>query len=880
MQRFLRYLFRHLPSSGKRQRRHQSKTAAGIFQRRLLVLLLAIACTCTVIGLAPALVQAQSENEIKQLEDQQIKEFSLPSPPPKAPVYKPRPAAPSAPAKSASPPRRRQPAARPAARPAAPPPAAAPPRQQRRQSSPPVASPAPRPAPQPVRPARATPPEEPNRVVEDDTTPTSQYVLEFNRSPVVGERFRLEGFYSQARLGFTRPRNWDVQSAKALIRYQHSPALLASRSNLTVMMNGASIGSIPLNRKQSQIGSALFNIPPERIRDFNNISLIAQQHNAQDCKDENASDPTLWTEILPDSKVVFEYQPQPVALNFSRYPYPFFDDLSLDPNQIAFLEPQKISDSWLTASARYSAALGRLADYRPVNTRLVTDFDEVDGNERLAIIGTPEEQPALQSLELPFEISGGRVLDGNLAPLPPDVGVLMVTTTEDSGSPVLVATGNGPEGVAKAVQFLIQPQDRKLGTSQGILVTQVSDVPTPAPQQWPGYLPQEKSFKLSDLKTSNDAQPFKDITVRGSNAPPVDIDFRALPNNDFKRGSSMNLRYSYGPQVNPRTSAVEVLLDGVFIGGARLSEEAGATRKSLKVNLPENLIQPNSKLQVAFRLNPREPADACGRATDGQLTGTVHADTSFNLNRENSVQLPDLKLLRFGFPFAAPQDLSQTAIVVPQNPSPTDLLTLLEFSERLGRLSKSESVKLQVYTTDSLPEQVRSQANLVGIGVREQFPFPEVFQAGALKLKNVFGRQWQQGNIQTLSDEEGIIQEIISPWNSDRVLLALSGQTETGLEQVQQLLDKDPWFFQLQDDTVLVSSNLENTSAYDEDAYNLEFLQKSQPRRIEDTNLLSKVTRWLQEHWFLLPTGVVLFALVLYGISQLYLKRIAIKDKP
>ncbi|MEB3181197.1 MAG: hypothetical protein VKL59_19505, partial [Nostocaceae cyanobacterium] len=37
---------------------------------------------------------------------------------------------------------------------------------------------------------------------------TKQYVLEFNRSPVVGNRFRLNGIYDEARLGFTRPRNW------------------------------------------------------------------------------------------------------------------------------------------------------------------------------------------------------------------------------------------------------------------------------------------------------------------------------------------------------------------------------------------------------------------------------------------------------------------------------------------------------------------------------------------------------------------------------------------------------------------------------------------------------------------------------------------------
>jgi fructose-1,6-bisphosphatase/sedoheptulose 1,7-bisphosphatase-like protein len=54
--------------------------------------------------------------------------------------------------------------------------------------------------------------------------------------------------------------------------------------------------------------------------------------------------------------------------------------------------------------------------------------------------------------------------------LPDDVGVLMLTTTQEGSVPVLVATGNGPEGVAKAAQFLVQPDTSKLGTGQAILV--------------------------------------------------------------------------------------------------------------------------------------------------------------------------------------------------------------------------------------------------------------------------------------------------------------------------------------------------------------------------------------------------------------------------
>jgi hypothetical protein len=820
---------------------------------------LLLLCSVLVVGLVITtnVVVAQSDSSLQEQEDQLIREYTLPTTPQKEPVYKPAPAAP--PKKSTSPRRKRTT------------PAPSQPAQSQPSRSAPASTEPAEPAPARRSPAPSSPARE-EETAEAEPLPTGEYVLQFNRSPIVGNRFRFRGVYSEARLGFTRPRGWKIQGAKALIRFQHSPALIAKDSNLTVRINGTSVGSVPLNRQQSEVGSVLFNVPSRLIQDYNELTIVARQSNDEECSDPG--DPTLWTEVLPDSELQFEYQPQPIPLNFSRYPYPFFDDLSLDTNRIAYLLP-KVNDTWLTAAPRFQAALGRMAEFRPIDTEIVNDLEDVEWGQRLVVIGTPAEQPGLADLDLPFSISGNQILDGNQVPLPADVGILMMTTTLDGGVPVLVVTGNGADGVAKAAQFLVQPDSRKFGTGQAVLVDSLKPIDTPSLRNWPGYLPEKNSFTLSEIKTKENGDPFQDITVRGSAAPPILINFHALPDDQFSRGSSMTLRYSYSPQINPRTSAIEVLLDGTFIGGARLTSEDGASRKRLKVDLPPHLIKPDSQLEVAFRLNPREPG-VCGKVTDQQLTGTLHADTSFNLNRQQSVQLPDLELFQDGYPFAAPQDLSRTAIVVPDSPSNTDLLTLLTVSERLGRLSKADSVNLDAYTITTLPAEVREGHHLVGIGTREQFPFPEVFDSSGFRLQDAFSRQWNQGSIQALPDNEGMIKEIMSPDNKERVLLALTAQTANGLEQVRQVIRRDPWFFQLQEDTILISSNQQDPASYDPDAYTLEFLERApSTRRIENTGLLSKVSRFIQDNWFFLPAGIFAIALLLYGISQFYLKRLS-----
>jgi cellulose synthase operon protein B len=709
------------------------------------------------------------------------------------------------------------------------------------------------------------------------------YVLEFNRSPVVGTRFSLRGIYDESRLGFTRPREWKLNSVKVLLRYRHSPALYATRSNLTVLINGASIGTIPLNRKDGEIGSQVFNIPLSLLKNYNEVTIGALQNNSPTCT-QDPYDPSLWTEVLPDSKVTFDYTPQPITLNFSTFPYPIFDELSLYPNQLAYLLPSKVDETWLTATSRFQATLGRLADYRRLDTRVIKTLDEVNKSvspnapaERLVIIGTPQEQPALKSLDLPLPLEDNKVLDSKNKALPPDVGVLMLTTTPNSDAPVLVATGNGPVGVAKAVQFLVQSSDRKIGTGQSIIVKDLNPVPSPPLRSWSGYLPLADKFKLSDLLARNN-KPYQDVTVRGSDSPPIEIDFRALPDDQFGQGNSMTLRYSYGPQINAKTSLVEVKLDGVALIGKRLTSIDGGTRESLKIPLPGDLIKPTSKIQVDFRLDARERR-SCSRVTDQQLWGTLHADTSFDLKRTNAVQLPDLKLLQYGFPFAAPQDLSNTAIVLPKSPKPNDVMTLLEFSTRLGRLSKANSVQLAVYTADTFPKELRAKSQLVGIGTSSDFPFPEAMTSGDFQLRDSFERMLNQSNIQPSPDKDGVIKEIISPWNKERVLLALSGQTEKGLEQVQDFLRQDPLFFQLKEDTVLISANTAKPDANDPNAYNIEFLQREKKLQVDKTPVPNRVFRFLSGSWFMLGPAIVAATLILYGVVQLYLKRLAGQEK-
>lgn len=712
---------------------------------------------------------------------------------------------------------------------------------------------------------------------QQDAGPSSQYILEFNRSPAMGNRFRMKGVYGESRLGFTRPRNWQMKQVKAIVRFQHSPALVATRSNLIVRLNDTSIGSVPLNLKESQIGEAVVNIPTDLIQDYNELTLVAQQENSATCS--QPGDNSLWTEVLPDSKIVFDYQSKPIPLDFARYPYPFFDELALDTTHLNYLQPNQVDSAWANATSRLQAKMGRLANFRDLETKLITTPKDLSWNDRLIIVGTPTQQASLKSLKLPLQVKGNQFVgrDGNA--IPSDEGLLMLTNIEDGKVPVLVVSGNSPEAVAKAAQFLVRSDTTQLGTSALIQVKgELPAVPTSEGRDWPRFLPQRNDFALKDLQGA-DGEAYRDVTVRGSDAPPVEFNFWAFPDDRFLRGSTMQVRYSYSAQVNPNTSTISVAIDNVNIGSKKLDSDKGGRQESFIVDLPADLIKPNSKIRVDFKLEPKPEADtsrACGRLTDQQLWGTLHADTQFSVKRETGADFPSLKLLTTGYPFAIHQDLSRMAIVLPESPSSSDVMTMLALSERMGRLSRADSVEHQVYLGDSAVDNgVKQNKHIVAIGTSSRFPLPEVFKEKGFSLLDGFSRQFGKTQTRSLPNADGVIKSVISPWNAERLVLALTAQSDQGLKQVQDVLGADPWFYQLQGDTALMTATSADPNPFDPNGYQFQFLNESPPKTLENINPFSKVRRFLQSNPWLLPAGVVAVALLLYGIAQRYLKRVA-----
>ncbi|MEL6138342.1 MAG: hypothetical protein AAFR42_13160 [Cyanobacteria bacterium J06628_6] len=95
------------------------------------------------------------------------------------------------------------------------------------------------------------------------------------------------------------------------------------------------------------------------------------------------------------------------------------------------------------------------------------------------------------------------------------------------------------------------------------------------------------------------------------------------------------------------------------------------------------------------------------------------------------------------------------------------------------------------------------------------------------------------------------------------------------MAETRNLLQWDQLFYRIEGDTVLLGRNQPNPSRFDPGDYSFLTLSRARTVQLTQVNWVQRLMNWLQAYWLLVPFGTVLIALLLYGISQLYLNRAA-----
>ena len=668
-------------------------------------------------------------------------------------------------------------------------------------------------------------------VVEDAAPQVLRRKVWLDEDLFVQSDIMLQGIHAVETVDFSLPQGWGLVTDPILyLRLEHSAALQSSRSSLSVQVNGKIIYSVRLDASNIVGGEIPVPIPRALLSNFNDLKLMVVQHITDACEDP--FDPALWTRVRADSFIEFSYHPLTLRPDLSRFPFPLFDEQGYGPLTMALGGVGQASSGQLAALAELGFALGRLADYRGVS--LVEPVDALaETDAHVLVVGTPSENPMVGAL---------------LGSAPPGPGEGMVAIRPDPAHPeraVLIVTGGDEAGLLAAAQALAGNDRYELLAGSQATIRSVEASAPPATRQLPLPLPEGDDFTLLDLSIS-------DQTVRGFYAPPVTIPLKLDGDDQIQiNGARVGIDYAYSALLDNSLSTMEVRLNGVTLRSVALDEYNGEEKRRLWVELPYELMEPTSDLQVVFHLFPKD-FNPCEYVSDKQIWATIFETTTFEMARDHFTDLPDLSLLRHRL-WPLNQAVGEDGVVILTDaaPSAEDASAAMMVAALLGQHSTTDRPKLAITAAGQGVLSAVAGADLVVLSGAGSNPAVDALIADR-KLTTVgsLERRVQQPGADLLSAQVSadwpiIEQALIS---SEHTALVLRAPDDAGLRPLVNRLTDASTLYKLEGSAVALGAGGV-----------VQPLEVAKTHRVGFVPPLRRMQLFIRNSWFLLG-GLLLLA--------------------
>lgn len=508
------------------------------------------------------------------------------------------------------------------------------------------------------------------------TEPLRQLTLSFKDMGYY-EPVQLKGVDARMNLPFGVRLDESVASAKLKLRFSYSPALLPQLSHLKLLLNGEVIDAVPMPKEQA--GTEVereINLDPRYFTDYNNLSIQFVGHYTMECEDAMHS--SLWASISNQSSLELTLRPLALQPGLSLLPAPFFDRRDNRRLDLPFLFAAKPSLATLRAAGVVASWFGAEAAYR--SARFPTLYDQLP-QRNAVVFATNAERPA--ALQLP-EVKSPTV---SVRALPSDPTVKL-----------LVLQGQDAAQLQTAADALVLGQ--VILTGDTATITKVVYDPPRQAYDVPNWIRTDRPVKFSELVGDP-----SELQATGHQPPAIRVNVRLPPDllTWNRRGVPLDLKYRYTPPTVEDNSSLTVNINNSFVQAFRLrSSGKGGDKGHLLVPVldqalaqyQDNLVIPafqvasNNQLQFLFAIDYHKQGQ-CTDSTVDAMRSAIDPDSTIDLSPfPHYTTLPNLALFaNAGFPFSKYADLSQTAVVVPDQPTVDDAEVMFFMLGRLGRMT-------------------------------------------------------------------------------------------------------------------------------------------------------------------------------------------------
>ena len=497
--------------------------------------------------------------------------------------------------------------------------------------------------------------------------------------------------------------------------------------------------------------------------------------------------------INKNSNFTFQFQTITPVKDLSLLPRPIYQPDSILPSKSYIVVPDNPEDYELQAAMSVATGLGSMTEGN-LDLGLVTESalsSEAQTSNHLIYVGLASKFSTLNTAKFPIPVTpaGFALPAGNN-----DDGVIQIAESPWSQANVAVFVGgNSREAVVKAGQAFSSGKIIAVEKPDVSLITNTnptSDTSSVA-----------EDYTLADLGYETTT-----MGLFGENY--LTYNFYVSPDQAVSTGAYIDLVVAHSELLNLDATGVTVLLNDEVVGGVQLTEESPQT---IRIKLiPDVLRRGINRMEI---ITDMVPYFTC-YSTDLMSTWVTFSNTSLihlpvSLQQIKTGEKVDLN--EFPYMLLNDRNLGDLAFVLAKN-DPISWDYAVKVASYIGAKGNVPLVNMSVAYADNIPETILKNDNLLIFGRATNLPIIAQL-SDALPAPFAFGsddvvQPEMLVNYSVLPmTNVGYLELATSPYNPDRTILAILGNSDAGIPMAAVTLTKDDLVSQLSGDFAVLFSD-------------------------------------------------------------------------
>jgi cellulose synthase (UDP-forming) len=620
----------------------------------------------------------------------------------------------------------------------------------------------------------------PTAAAAQTATPAGSFRTEQNLFDLgVPGPINLRGTDAYDTIYFAIPQNEVVKQASMHLYYHFSPSLIPSLSHLKVMLNGTVFATLPVPQTPGS-GAAIESdvvIPAELLVRNNQLTFEFIGHYAQTCEDP--ANTVLWAHVDTNTRIAISGDLLPLADDLKLLPLPFFDSQLARAPVIPVVFGATPSLKGLEAAGVVTSWFGVLGDYRAM--RFPVSVGSLPPGNVVLIAENASAMPPGLNLA---------------APEAPTVAV-RVNPVDPYGK-VLIVTGGDADQTLAAAQALATGWPGLQGATAA--VTELRLPNKSDADDAPRWQQPDDKVQLWNYSTTE--------ALQGDGGGPMSAYYHVPPDLFYgeKQNVLLHLDYRYNSIPIGPISSMQVESNDAYLGSVPLIPGKEATKEtSVNMAIPVVNLRPFSN-SMNFKLTFQQlKSGNCKDTIPGNLVGSILKSSYLDLHGTHHwAAMPNLELFsNAGFPFTRYADLSQTEIVLPEQPSQQEIETYLTMMGHFGAETGYPAIRVTVAGPDALRSGADEDFLVITTGQSNGAVgklaggMPVTFGEDSLKVQDTrgffstFHHMWWKipatdqlpsGEIGTTGVPDALIEEIESPYASGRTVVLIDMKSTANFE--------------------------------------------------------------------------------------------------